>query len=88
MEGMPELSRFFGIVIAMYYLDHAPPHFHAVYGEFRATIDIRTGKINGHFPRRVLSYVEEWRILHRGELMAAWRLAQAGHPLPRIDPLE
>jgi hypothetical protein len=48
---MPELSRFLGIVIAMYYRDHAPPHFHAVYAEYEATINIRTGEVVGKFPK-------------------------------------
>jgi hypothetical protein len=51
---MPEISRFLGIVIAMYYRDHAPPHFHAIYGEYEVTIQIATGKDNGEFPRRAL----------------------------------
>jgi len=85
---MPEISRFLGIVIAVYYRDHAPPHFHAVYGEFRATIAIRDGAVTGFLPKRVLANIEEWRILHEEELKEVWRLAQAGLPLPTIDPLE
>lgn len=85
---MPEISRFLGIVIAMYYRDHAPPHFHAVYGEYEVTIEIATGKINGDFPRRALAHVLEWGTLHRQELTEAWDLARASRPLPRIDPLE
>ena len=46
---MPEISRFLGIVIAMYYRDHAPPHFHAVYGEYEATVSIASGEVNGSF---------------------------------------
>ncbi|MBK6974486.1 MAG: DUF4160 domain-containing protein [Sterolibacteriaceae bacterium] len=49
---MPELSRFLGIVIAMYYRDHAPPHFHAIYGDFEVTIEIESSKVNGEFPKR------------------------------------
>ena len=85
---MPEISRFLGIVIAMYYRDHAPPHFHAVYGEYEVTIEIATGKINGDFPRRALAHVLEWSTLHRQELTEVWNLARASRPLPRIDPLE
>jgi len=85
---MPEISRFLGIVIAVYYRDHAPPHFHAVYGEFHAAIAIRAGAVTGYLPKRVLANVEEWRILHQEELAAAWRLAQAGLPLLTIEPLE
>ena len=53
---MPELSRFLGIVIAMYYRDHNPPHFHAVYGGFEITVEIATGKVNGEFPKRALAH--------------------------------
>ena len=85
---MPEISRFLGIVIAVYYRDHAPPHFHAVYGEFRTAVSIRGGDVDGAFPRRALAVVQKWRILHLEELLAAWELAQAGVPPPRIEPYE
>jgi Domain of unknown function (DUF4160) len=85
---MPEISRFLGIVIAMYYRDHGPPHFHAVYGEFEAAIDIRTGAVSGEIPKRALAHVQEWRRLRESELLSAWALARAEMPLPRIEPLE
>jgi len=85
---MPEISRFLGIVIAMYYRDHSPPHFHAVYGECEATIGIRTGSVSGWLPKRALAHVQEWRRLHESELLSAWDLARAEMPLPRIEPLE
>lgn len=85
---MPELSRFLGIVIAMYYRDHVPPHFHAIYGDSEVTVEIATGKVNGQFPRRALAHVLEWGTLHRQELIDAWTLARASRPLPRIEPLE
>lgn len=85
---MPELSRFLGIVIAMYYREHGPAHFHAVYGGSQVTIEIETGRVNGTFPKRALNHVLEWLELHRAELREAWSLARAGEPLPRIDPLE
>lgn len=85
---MPEISRFLGIVIAMYYRDHPPAHFHAIYGEFEATIEIDSGEVHGHLPRRALAHVMEWSTLHRRELLDAWTLARASRPLPRIDPLE
>ena len=85
---MPELSRFLGIVIAIYYRDHAPPHFHAVYGDHEATIDIRTGAVNGYLPRRALHHVEEWRQKHEAELLIAWTQAQIGVPPSKIEPLE
>ena len=85
---MPELSRFLGIVIAMYYRDHGPPHFHAIYGEFEASVNIATGELNGELPKRALSIVQEWRMAHRNDLLLAWSLAQAQQPLPKIDALE
>jgi hypothetical protein len=85
---MPEISRFLGIVIAMYYRDHAPPHFHAIYGEYEATIEVESGHVNGQLPRRALAHVQEWRTLHKNELADIWSLARASKPLRRIDPLE
>jgi hypothetical protein len=85
---MPELSRFLGIVIAMYYRDHGPAHFHAIYGDFEITVETESGRINGDFPKRALAHVLEWKELHRVELLEAWSLARASRPLPRIDPLE
>ena len=85
---MPELSRFLGIVIAMYYRDHAPAHFHAVYGDYEITIEIESGNVNGEFPKRALAHVQEWRALHKAELLADWDLAQKREPLKRISPLE
>ena len=85
---MPEISRFLGIVIAMYYRDRAPPHFHALYGEYEVTVNIATGEVNGVFPKRALAHVQEWRALHRQALADTWTLARASKPLPRIDPLE
>jgi len=85
---MPELSRFMGVVIRMFYADHPPPHFHAYYGEDVALIDIRTlGTFAGRLPPRVLGYVVEWASLHREELADNWRLAENDEPLYRIEPL-
>ena len=86
---MPELSRFFGIVIRMYPNDHLPSHFHAIYGEFEALIEIDTLAIyRGAIPRRVLALVLEWAVLHRAELRQDWTLARGGEPLLAIEPLE
>lgn len=85
---MPELSRFLGIVIAMYYRDHAPAHFHAVYGDYEITIEIESGMVNGEFPKRALAHVQEWREMHKAELLADWGLAQKRQPLNKIPPLE
>lgn len=85
---MPELSRFFGIIIYMYYRDHAPPHFHAEYGEYEITVEIESGKVVGEFPRRGLHLVLEWYSLKREELVENWRLAREKLPLKPIAPLE
>ncbi|MGH8849804.1 MAG: DUF4160 domain-containing protein [Casimicrobiaceae bacterium] len=85
---MPELSRFLGIVIAMYYRDHGPAHFHAIYGDSEITVEIESGSVNGGFPKRALGHVQEWRELHRADLLKAWSLARSSQALPRIDPLE
>jgi hypothetical protein len=57
---VPEVSRFLGIVIAMFHREHGPPHYHAIYGEYKVTIDIESGVVSGKFPRRALSLVLEW----------------------------
>ena len=86
---MPEISRFLGIIVAMYYNDHAPPHFHAKYGEFEIRVNIHSGDIlSGKFPRRALRLVNEWLNLHRDELIENWRLAENRKPLNTIEPLE
>jgi hypothetical protein len=85
---MPEISRFLGIIIAMFYRDHAPPHFHAIYGEYEITVEIESGIINGRFPKRALTLVFEWLELHRDELLENWRLAEDRRPLNKIEPLE
>lgn len=86
---MPEVSRFFGIIVTVYYNDHPPPHFHAKYGGDEATILIETGKISGgRLSKRAMRLVEEWRALHENELMENWNLARARHPLNKIEPLE
>lgn len=85
---MPELCRFLGIVIYMLYDDHKPPHFHADYGDYRISVDIRSGIVEGCFPRRALSAVLEWYAIHRDELLENWDLAEKHQPLNKIPPLE
>jgi len=70
---MPEICRFLGIVISMYFNEHNPPHFHIRYNEYRAVVSIRSLNImGGHLPARVRGLVEEWAELHQQELMAMW----------------
>jgi hypothetical protein len=85
---MPELSRFLGIVIGMFYREHGVPHFHAVYGGHEISVEVETGRIHGQFPPRALKLVIEWRDLHKTELLENWALAKAGQPLRPIAPLE
>ena len=86
---MPEISRFFGIVIAMYYSDHLPPHFHAKYAGQWAAFSIEELKvIEGELPIRATSLVLEWAFQHRNELMVSWEKAQRKEPLEKIEPLD
>jgi hypothetical protein len=86
---VPEISRFFGVVIKMFWADHNPPHFHAEYGESDALIDIRTLSVfAGRLPARVMGLVIEWASLHQQELLDDWRRAHSEEPLQRIDPLQ
>jgi hypothetical protein len=85
---MPELTRFLGIVISMLYNDHAPPHFHASYGNYRISLEIKTGTVEGKFPKRALKLVLEWYELYKGELLQEWDKAQNHEPLDKLPPLE
>ena len=85
---MPEISRFLGIVIKMYFREHGPPHFHAEYGDERITVRIDTGEVVGTFPPRALAHVREWFDLHRAELADDWARAARRAPLQKIAPLE
>ena len=86
---MPEIARFFGVIVAMFYDDHPPPHFHVRYGGHRAIIAIDSGTVlAGELPPRVLGMVSEWTALHRAELAEDWQLAREQAPLKAIPPLE
>ncbi|MGD0517884.1 MAG: DUF4160 domain-containing protein [Thermoguttaceae bacterium] len=86
---MPEISRFFGIVIKMFFDDHNPPHFHAEYGRDFALIDIRTLSVfSGRLPPRVMGIVIEWAALHQKELLDDWNKARDQKELQKIVPLE
>lgn len=85
---MPEISRFFGIVIKMFFDDHNPPHFHAEYSGDIALIDIRTLSVfSGYLPPRVRGFVIEWATIHQQELFDDWERAQAQQDLQKIAPL-
>jgi hypothetical protein len=85
---MPQISRFYGIVIYMYWGDHPPPHFHAHYGSDQAQVRIDpVGLLAGHLPPRILAMVVEWAALHCDELLADWELAQSGISPNEIEGL-
>lgn len=85
---MPEISRFLGIIIAMFYNDHSPPHFHVRYGEYKAIVGIDSlFQIEGNLPPRVLGLVIEWASLHQPELRENWERARRLEPLVNIPPL-
>ena len=85
---MPEISRFYGIIIRMFYNDHSPPHFHAIYGNDEALIDIRTlDYVEGKLPKRARTLVTEWAIEHREELLTNWQKARKPEELFPIEPL-
>ncbi|MDO9129145.1 MAG: DUF4160 domain-containing protein [Anaerolineales bacterium] len=86
---MPRIAEFFGIVISMFYKDHAPPHFHAVYNQYEATIRIDPVRIlEGSLPRRVQSLVFEWAALYQEELRQDWELVRQHEALKKIPPLD
>jgi hypothetical protein len=87
--AMPEISRFFGIVITMYFNDHAPPHFHVRYERYRAKVRIADADvIDGELPARVLALVTNWAQIHRGELDRNWTSLATQGTFARIAPLE
>jgi hypothetical protein len=87
--SMPEICRFFGVLIQMYFSEKHAPHFHVRYAEQRASVDIETfGIVSGSLPPRVLGFVTEWAALHRRELIENWDRARRGRRLHPIAPLE
>lgn len=85
---MPTLSIFYGIVIQIYWYDHAPPHFHERYAEHEAQIDIQSvSMLSGSLPKRAKAMVLEWTREHQAELMEAWEAASAGQAPAKIAPL-
>jgi hypothetical protein len=86
---VPTISEFFGILILMYYRDHAPPHFHAKYGDYEALIQISPiSLLKGNLPPRALSLVIEWAQIHQGELLEDWNYAANNKKLQKIPALQ
>jgi len=85
---MPEISRFFGIIISMYFDEHNPPHFHARYGKDYVAVEIKSLRIiEGRLPPRVLGLIMEWAFQHQKELLNNWELVRKEKPLSKIKPL-
>ena len=86
---MPEISRFFGIVIGMFWDEHRPPHFHVRYGAYQASVSIKElTMIEGRLPPRVRGLVVEWASQHQAGLLKNWDAAENGKPLRKVPPLE
>ncbi len=85
---MPIISRFFGIIIYIYWRDHQPPHFHARHGDDEVIIEIETGEVTGHISRRAVEMLQKWRKLHINELLDDWKRAEQKKALRQIAPLE
>ena len=85
---MPIISRFFGITIYMFWKEHAPPHFHAKYGDNEMVVEIESGKTTGNMSKRAIRMIQEWRELHKRELLEDWNLAEQKKDLFAIKPLE
>jgi hypothetical protein len=85
---VPEVSRFYGIVITFNYAEHLPPHFHARYAGEHAAILITGELLAGALPARALSLVRTWVREHQGELEDDWERARRGAPLVPIEPLD
>ena len=85
---MPEISRFYGIIIYMFFEDHSPPHFHVKYQEYEATVNINDGIVKGVMPRRALRLIYDWLDLHKEELIENWRLSELRKPFNKIEPLK
>ena len=86
---MPELCRFYGIIIGMFYDDHPPPHFHVRYAEFEAVMRIDNFTLTeGRLPPRALGLVVEWAAIHQTELLRNWKAVALGRRIRKIAPLE
>jgi hypothetical protein len=85
---MPEICRFYGIIVAMFFDDHNPPHFHARYGRNNVAIEINSLRVlEGQIPPRALGLVVEWASQHQAGLLRNWELAKNNKPVNKIAPL-
>ena len=87
-EYMPEICRFYGIVIYLYWMDHNPPHIHVVYGDYECSISIMERIVDGKIPAKVVSKVNQWMDIHQDEIMKLWEKASKGEKIEKIEPLK
>ena len=85
---MPEISRFYGIIIRMFFNEHNPPHFHAEYGEYRVVVNLNDEVVNGFMPKRALKLIFEWLDLHKEELINNWEKCKNDISPDKITPLK
>jgi hypothetical protein len=85
---MPEISRFYGIIICLYWKDHNPPHIHFMYGNYECSISVLDRIVDGQAPAKVISKVNQWIDLHEQEILSLWERAQDGKQIGRIEPLK
>lgn len=85
---MPEICRFYGIIICLYWKDHNPPHIHFTYGNYECCISILDRVVDGQAPAKVILKVNEWIDSHEKEILELWEKAQRGEPLNKIEPLK
>lgn len=88
IKAMPEICRFFGIIIYLYWKDHNPPHIHFTYGSQNCTISVIDRVVSGTAPVKVINKVNQWLDLHEDEILSLWEKAQRGEKLGRIEPLK
>ena len=85
---MPEISRFYGIIIKMYFNEYNPPHFHVEYQDYEAIVNIETGELTGKISRRALVLVYEWLDQNKEALLENWKRIEERKPLNKIKPLD
>ncbi len=85
---MPEICRFYGIIISLFWKDHNPPHIHFTYGDYKCSMSILDRIVDGQAPAKVIAKVNEWINQHEPELLELWGKAQRGEKLNKIEPLK
>ena len=87
-SNIPEICRFFGIIISLYWKGHNPPHIHFEYGDYQCSISVLDRIVNGQAPAKVIAKVNEWIDLHEAEILTLWEKAQRGEKIDKIEPLK